>query len=213
MRKAVRENAHFGATVIKIVIDDQSYIYSVDDIRFIKAEAAAAGLKLAAHAWTPAGGHNAAEAGVDSIEHAPEIADADLALMKKNGVVLVGTEYLALRDPLRARWIDRLKRAVRANVTLVYGTDTIDEVAGQTRGTESMRGVDVWVEAGVTPRTLIQAMTTNAARLLGMDDQRGAIKAGLAADIIATPDNPLERPATLKQVTFVMKDGRIVKDK
>ena len=77
MRKAVRENVHFGATVIKIVVDDQRYVYSADDIRFIKAEAADAGLKLAAHAWTARGAHNAAEAGVDSIEHGPELSNED----------------------------------------------------------------------------------------------------------------------------------------
>ena len=62
MVKAVRENVHYGATVIKIVVDDQRYIYSTDDIAFIKDEAARAGMKLAAHAWTEPGAHNAAEA-------------------------------------------------------------------------------------------------------------------------------------------------------
>ena len=101
MRKAIRENIHYGATVIKIVVDDQRYIYSVDDIRFMKDEVAAAGLKLAAHAWTAAGAHNAADAGVDSIEHGNALIDADLALMKKNGVVLVGTEYLGVHGDAR----------------------------------------------------------------------------------------------------------------
>ena len=75
MVKAVRENLHYGATVIKIVVDDQRYIYSADDIRFIKAEAARAGVKLAAHAWTRPGAQNAAEAGVDSIEHGIDMTD------------------------------------------------------------------------------------------------------------------------------------------
>src|SRR5467141_10579 len=65
MRKAIRQNLHFGAKFIKIVVDDQRYIYSTDDIRFMIAEAHAAGVKLAAHCWTHAGAHNAAEAGVD----------------------------------------------------------------------------------------------------------------------------------------------------
>ena len=52
--------------------------------------AAAAGVKLAAHAWTEAGAHNAAAAGVDSIEHGLHLTDADLTLMKQNGVALVG---------------------------------------------------------------------------------------------------------------------------
>src|SRR5260221_1542189 len=67
MIKAIHENIHYGATVIKIVVDDQKYIYSADDIRFMVEETHRAGLKLAAHCWTRAGAHNAAEAGGDSI--------------------------------------------------------------------------------------------------------------------------------------------------
>jgi len=209
MRKAVRENVHFGATVIKIVVDDQPYIYSADDIRFLKAEASAAGLKLAAHAWTELGAHHAAEAGVDSIDHGPELTNEDLALMKKTGVVLVGTDYLSLRDG--GPWVDRLKRAHQIGVTMAYGTDVIDEVPNQTRGTEAMRGIDVWIQAGVPAKALLQAMTTNAARLMGIEATRGAIRPGLAADIIATSANPLENAAALKNVVFVMKDGRVVR--
>jgi imidazolonepropionase-like amidohydrolase len=213
MLKAVRENIHYGATVIKIVVDDQDYIYSADDIRFIKDEAHRAGLKLAAHAWTRAGAHNAAEAGVDSIEHGFDMTDEDLALAKKNGVVLVGTEYLALNEGPAGhkQWVDRLKRAYKIGITMVYGTDVIDELPDRTRGEEAMRGIDVWIEAGVPAAAILKAMTTEAVRLLGVDKQRGAIKAGMAADFIATPKNPLQDITTLKQVTFVMKNGVRIK--
>jgi len=93
MRKVIRQNILFGAKFIKIVIDDQDYIYSADDIRFMIAETHAAGVKLAAHCWTHAGAHNAAEAGVDSIEHGFRMTDEDLQLARKNNVTLVGTEF------------------------------------------------------------------------------------------------------------------------
>lgn len=211
--KAVRENAHYGATVIKIVVDDQRYIYSAEDIRFIKEEAARAGMKLAAHAWTGPGAHNAAEAGVASIEHGIDMSDADLALAKENGVTLVGTEFVVIGDEgeFHTQVVDRLKRAHRIGVTLVYGTDVIERVQGKTRGEVAITGIDPWVEAGVPARTILQAMTTNATRLLGVDDVRGAIKPGMAADLIATPEDPLINIQTLKNVTFVMKDGRVVR--
>ena len=212
--KAIRQNIHYGATLIKIVVDDQRYIYSPDDIKFVIQEAGKAGLKVAAHAWTHAGAHNAAEAGVASIEHGFDMTDEDLELAKRNKVVLVGTDYLALRDRNNhAKWIDRLRRAYKVGVTMAYGTDVIDEVAGQTRGTEAMSGIDPWVEAGVPPKVILQAMTINAARLLGVDKERGALRQGLAADIIATPENPLENINTLKQVSFVMKNGVTIKGK
>ncbi len=213
MIKAIRQNAHYGATVIKIVVDDQRYIYSSDDIKFMIEEAGRMGLKLAAHCWTRAGAHNAAVAGVASIEHGFDMTDEDLAIAKKNGVVLVGTDYLALDDSPKnhAQWVDRLKRANKLGVTMAYGTDATDEKAGQTRGSETMRGIDPWVEAGIAPKDILQAMTINAARLMGVEKERGALRQGFAADIIAVPENPLENINTLKKVSFVMKNGAVIK--
>ncbi|HEX9422394.1 MAG TPA: amidohydrolase family protein [Pyrinomonadaceae bacterium] len=222
MRKAIRENIHFGAKVIKIVVDDQQYIYSVDDIKYIVAEAASAGLKVAAHCLTEQGARNAAEGGVASIEHGFRMSDEALQIAKRNNVVLVGTEfteqaaeYLGLPPPIAKQFhdvfIDRLKRAYKIGVTMAYGTDTFFAVEGQTRGTLAISYIDSFIEAGVPAKDTLRIMTTNAARLLGVDKQRGAIKAGQAADIIATPENPLDNLLTLKQVSFVMKDGKVFK--
>ncbi len=217
MIKAIRENIHYGATVIKIVVDDQKYIYSADDIRFMVEETHRAGLKLAAHCWTRAGAHNAAEAGVDSIEHGQMMTNEDLELAKKNHVVLVGTDFTesAARvngmPDMHSVFVDRLKRAYHIGVTMAFGTDVIAYVPGETRGTQAAEYVDSWVEAGVPAKDTIRAMTINAARLLGVDGDRGAIKPGLAADIIATPENPLENIQAVRKVQFVMKDGSVFK--
>lgn len=222
MRKGIRENIHFGAKVIKIVVDDQEYIYSVDDIKFIVAEAAGAGVKVAAHCMTEKGAHNAAEAGVASIEHGFQMSNETLQLAKQNNVVLVGTDfteeaagYLGLPPPIAKQFhgafIDRLKRAYKIGVTMAYGTDIFIAVEGKTRGTLAISFIDSFVEAGVPAKDILRIMTTNAARLLGVDKQRGAIKVGQAADIIATTENPLDNIQTLKKVTFVMKDGKVFK--
>jgi imidazolonepropionase-like amidohydrolase len=213
MVKAIRQNIHYGATVIKIVVDDQRYIYSTDDIRFMIDEAGRAGMKLAAHAWTRQGARNAAAAGVASIEHGLAMADEDLEIAKKNNVVLVGTEFLGLSDAKwRPQWVDRLRRAYKLGVMMAYGTDVIDEVDGETRGTLSISGIEPWIEAGIPPKVLLQAMTANAARLLGVEKERGAIRTGMAADIIATAGNPLDDPSALKKVLFVMKNGVVIKE-
>lgn len=213
MVKAIRENIHYGATVIKIVVDDQQYIYSVEDIKFMIDEAARAGVKLAAHCWTLPGARNAALASVASIEHGFDMTDEVLEIAKRNGVVLVGTDYLALRtnDKAHKQWVDRLRRAYKIGVTMAYGTDVIDQRPGQTRGTETIMGIDPWVEAGVPPREILKAMTITAARLMGVEKERGLLREGLAADIIAVTDNPLEKIDTLKKVTFVMKNGNVIK--
>lgn len=54
-------------------------------------------------------------------------------------------------------------------------------------------------------------LTTHGARLLGISQQRGAVRAGMAADLIATPESPLEVIATLQRVQFVMKEGVIIR--
>src|SRR4026208_892385 len=222
MRKAIRENIHFGARVIKIVVDDQRYIYSVDDIKFMVAEAAAAGLKLAAHCVTEQGARNAAEAGVTSIEHGFEMSDEVLAIAKKKNVVLVGTEFtekawMAYEMPAELakrfhdRSVDRLKRAYKIGVTMAFGSDLIFWASDETRGTWTMSQIDSLVEAGIPPRDILLEMTTNAAQLLGVEKTRGAIKPGLFADIVATLENPLDNINTLKQVNFVMKNGKVFK--
>jgi len=210
--KAIRENIYFGANVLKIVVDDQRYLYSVDDLMFIVSEAARAGVKVAAHTWTAAGAHNAVEAGVASIEHAQRITDEDLATAKRKGVILVGTDFQTIEYQVAERpvWLDRLKRAHRAGVAMAFGTDVIHGV-GAERGRLAMTGIDPWMDAGIPALALLQAMTVNAARLLGVSQDRGSLRAGMAADIIATEGNPLENPQTLKRVTFVMRNGRVIK--
>ena len=95
---------------------------------------------------------------------------------------------------------------------MAYGTDVIDHIEGQTRGTIAISGIEPWIEAGIPPKVLLQAMTMNAARLLGVDKERGSIRVGMAADIIATEGNPLDDANALKKVVFVMKNGVAVRN-
>lgn len=81
-----------------------------------------------------------------------------------------------------------------------------------TRGRLSIETIDNWVEAGIPNKVILQALTTNAARILGVEKERGALRVGMKADIIATVANPLENIQTLKAVTFVMKNGSVFKE-
>ncbi|HEX8097322.1 MAG TPA: amidohydrolase family protein, partial [Pyrinomonadaceae bacterium] len=170
---------------------------------------------------TERGARNAAEAGVASIEHGIQMSDEALQLAKRNNVVLVGTEftvklseYLGLppeaAKEFHANYVDRLKRAYKIGVPMVYGSDAFFDVP-ETRGEQALEIIDSFVEAGVANKDLLRYMTTDAARLLGVENRRGAIKTGLRADIIATRESPLDNILTLKQVAFVMKDGKVYK--
>jgi imidazolonepropionase-like amidohydrolase len=217
IRKAVRENIHFGARVIKLVVDDQPYIYSREDIRAAVDEASRAGLKVAAHCVTEAGARNAIEAGVASIEHGTTMSDALLALARERKVVLVGTDFTADllgrmgMSALYPTIVDRFRRAQRIGTPMAFGSDVYIEVPGQARGPLAASLVRTATEAGIAPRLWLQMMTVNAARLLGLEGERGRIAPGLAADIIAVRGNPLDNPAALQDVVFVMKDGRVVR--
>ena len=218
MRKAVRENVTFGAKVIKIVVDDQPYLYTADDVRILVREAAAAGMKVAAHCGTDAGSRIAAEGGVASVEHAYRATNPTLELMKAKGVYLVGTDFTKQAshemgmDEYHDWVVDRLKRAYQIGVPVAFGTDVCFVKDGETRGTLSTEFVTSFVEAGVSPKQILQAMTTSAARLMGMEKERGAIAPGYWADIVATPENPLQSIDTVRRVSFVMKSGRVIRN-
>jgi len=197
--RAVRENIYYGAKVIKVVVDDQPYIYSADDLRLVVDEAAKAGLKVAAHCVTRAGAHNATVAGVASIEHGSAISDEDIEVARTNHVVLVNLPTAVLR------------RAHASGAVIAFGTDESFGMPGVTRGEKAMAFIDIFAKAGLSAGATLQAMTSTAARLLGVDKDRGAIRPGMAADLIATPRNPMDDIATLKQVSFVMKDGRVIR--
>ncbi|MEJ7861975.1 MAG: amidohydrolase family protein [Pyrinomonadaceae bacterium] len=222
LKKAVRENIHYGALVIKLVVDDQRYIYSVDDIKFVIEEAHLAGMKVAAHAWTEKGARNAAEAGVDSIEHGVRIDDETLAIAKSKNVALVPTPFTEIdareggnpngnKEVDKIWFADVIKRANKIGVTLVFGPDVIFSTKEYPRGRLSIETIDNWKEAGIPPSVILQSLTTNAAQLLGVEKTRGSLKIGMRADIIAVGDNPLDKIETLKKVSFVMKNGKVFK--
>lgn len=220
LRRAIRENIYFGAQVIKIVVDAQQYVYSAEDIRFVVDEAHTAGVPVAAHVQSERGAHNAIEGGVDSIEHAWKISDLDLALARKKGIALVPTDTpeallanygmdAAQATRVYAAHRERLKRAVQANVPIVFGTDIMFDMKERSRGELAIDFVDSMLDAGMTPANILESMTSQAAKLLGVADQRGSLRTGAAADLIAVRGNPLSDIHTLREVVFVMKDGAI----
>lgn len=206
--------------MIKIVVDGQKYTYSADDIRFIVAEANRAGVKVAAHVQTERGARAAIEAGVASIEHGWVMSDEDLSLAKSKGVVLVSTNFTIAAllaggtEPddakrLHEKYVARLKRAWSAGVEVVFGTDVMVGMRGRTRGELAIEYIDSFREAGISAPEIVRAMTTRAAVLLGVENERGSIRVGMAADLVATSENLLHAIDGLKKINFVMKGGRV----
>jgi imidazolonepropionase-like amidohydrolase len=217
MKKAIRQNILYGAKVIKIVVDDQPYLYSPDDIRFMVSEAANAGMKVAAHCWTDKGARNAVEGGLASIEHGIHMADDTLSFAKQRNVVLDATPFTkemaaTMGAPVwHTEFVDLLRRAYKLGVPMTFGSDLDVEIPGQTRGEMAAAAVENYIEAGIPAKITLQIWTVNGSNLLGVAKERGSIKPGMFADIIATPQNPLDDIHALQHVTFVLKNGRVIK--
>jgi imidazolonepropionase-like amidohydrolase len=223
IRKAVRQNIYYGADAIKMVADNSAFHYSEKEIRAAVEEAHSAGLHVSIHVMEGEAARNVILGGADSIEHGFTLSDELLQLMKEKGTVLVGTDFpaghLARLDPtgelfesakeMGDKIIDRLKRAHKIGVKLVFGTDTVANLPGKNRGEMMLDYLAIWDAAGIPPADSLRAMTVDAAQFLQVDKTRGAIAKGLAADIIATPENPLEDLQALRKVMFVMKNGKV----
>ncbi len=83
------------------------------------------------------------------------------------------------------------------------------DVKGRTRGQLAIEYIDSFQEAGIGALEILRAMTSRAAVLLGVEKDRGSIRVGMSADLVATPVNPLRDVNGLKRIDFVMKDGRV----
>jgi imidazolonepropionase-like amidohydrolase len=214
--KAVRQNALFGAKVIKICVDCKPWGYSVDEIRLFIAEAAKAGLKVEGHVQTVDGARRAIEAGIWSIAHDSGLTDEMHKMMAQKGIWRAGTEtpisLTGHTNPQRyQRTVSGLKNAYDNKVPLTFSTDADYYVPGKTRGQVAIEFIETWKAAGIPAPDIIRAMTINGFKASELERTRGPIKTGLIADLIAVRGNPLENIDALRDVQFVMKDGMVFK--
>ena len=214
--RAVRRNALFGATVIKICVDCKPWGYTTDEIRLFISEAARAGLRVEGHVQTVDGARRAIEAGIWSIAHDAGLTPEMHRGMAERGIFRAGTETpLSLTGhttPERyERTVASLRNAYDLGVPLTFSTDADYYVPGMTRGEVAIEFIETWKAAGIPPADILRAMTTTGYRVSETETTRGPIRVGLAADLIAVRGNPLENIDALRTVDFVMKDGMVFK--
>ena len=100
--------------------------------------------------------------------------------------------------------LEMCRRAHAAGVRIAFGTDS-----GVSAHGDNAMEFSLLVRAGLTPLEAIQAATINAAEHLQIEDETGALRPGLAADIIAVSGDPLADVTELERVRFVMRAGRV----
>lgn len=222
IKKAVRKNIYYGATTIKLVADQFPYYYNEEDIRAAVDEAKKAGLKVTVHVVGGEAAKNVIMGGAAAIEHGFFLDDELLQLMKDKGTFLVGTDFSfdnwyaygmdsAQAKNLNLKIVDRLKRAYKIGTKMAFGTDIIIDIPGLNRLQTNLKVLQTWKQAEIPNAYILQTMTIFAAELLDMETRRGVLEKTYQADIIAMPSDPLQDINAIKNVTFVMKDGKIIK--
>lgn len=214
--KAVRQNALFGARVIKICVDCKPWGYTTDEIRLVIREAAKAGLKVEGHVQTIDGGKRAVEAGIWSIAHDNGMTDELHKQMAVKGVWRAGTETpISLTghttQPRYDHTVAMLRNAWENKVPLTFSTDADYYVPGKTRGEVAIEFIETWKAAKIPPPDILRVMTTNGYRVSETEKVRGPIRVGMYADLIAVAGNPLEQIDALRDVRFVLKNGMVFK--
>jgi Imidazolonepropionase and related amidohydrolases len=160
------------------------------------------------------------QAGVVSIDHADQLSDETMRLMKEKQIFAVPTfaifEYFAdhaatpeqgahQRQMLDVK-AQEFKKQVAAGVPMAVGSD----VGPFPHGTQAREFV-LMVKYGMSPLAVLQADLLNGRKLLGWDWQIGALQAGYLADVVAVPGDPLQDISALQNVSFVMKGGVVFK--
>ncbi|MGA6205967.1 metal-dependent hydrolase family protein [Nocardia testacea] len=226
VRKAVRYQIKHGAQLIKVCVSGGvmsltgapgAQHYSTEELRAIVDEAHRRGLRVAAHTHGAEAVKEAVGAGIDCIEHGFLVDEEAIDLMVREGTYLVPTTRLAdamdvskAAPELQAKAAEMfprartsVKAAFDAGVKIAVGTDAPAIPHG--RNADELVAL---VERGLDPLSVLRAATVTAAELIQVDD-RGRLAAGLLADVIGVPGDPLADITVTQQVRFVMKGGKV----
>ncbi len=196
------------------------YQYTEAQLAAAVEEANRLGTFVGVHAMGEPGTLYAAQAGVASIDHATQLSDETMRLMKEKGIFAVPTftifeffathresqDQAATESAILDYKIAEFKKQIAAGVPFAVGSD----VGPFPHGTQA-RELTLMVRYGMKPLAVLQADMINGAKLLRWDGQIGELKAGYYADIVAVPGNPLDDISVVEHVRFVMKNGVVVR--
>ena len=192
------------------------YQYTEAQLAAAVAEAARLGTKVGVHCMGEPGALWAAQAGVESIDHAAQLSDATMRIMREKHIPAIPTftifEYFAnhAENPAAAKaehealdyHIQQFKRQIAAGIPFAVGSD----VGPFPHGTQA-RELVLMVQYGMKPLAVLQADMLEGAKVLMWEGQIGDLKPGYFADIVAVPGNPLDDISVTQRVSFVMKGG------
>jgi len=225
--RAVREQIGRGADVVKVYADyrwgpngEARPTFTLDELQLIVELAASSGRPVVAHASTPEGMRRAIQAGVQTIEHGDGGTTEIWELMREREVALCPTlaagdaitrygGWNPATDPVPDRISAKrssFRAALDARVTICNGSDV-----GVFSHGDNARELELLVDYGMRAGDALIAATGGNARALDLTD-RGMIKPGLLADLVAVSGDPSRDIAALRAVRLVMLGGRLVRE-
>jgi len=226
LARVVRDQIGRGADWIKVYADyrwgpngETRPTFTLGELEQIVEIARTSGRPVVAHSSTPEGMRRATLAGVETIEHGDAGTPEVFRLMKEHNVALcptiaAGDAILRYRgwkhgDPEPARIAEKrasVRAAMEAGVTMCSGSD----VGVFTHG-ENGRELELMVDYGIAPLQTLRAATSTNARLLHMEEQIGSVRPGLLADLVAVRGDPVRDIHAVRDISFVMKGGAVVR--
>jgi len=230
---AVRQRYKDGADGIKLTVtggvlsvakSGENPQFSQEEVEAVVKAAKDYGMWVAVHAHGSIGMKRAVIAGVDSVEHGTFMTDEVMDLMIKNDTYYVPTisagEFVAEKSKIDNYFPEIVRpkaasvgpqigstfaKAYKKGVKIAFGTD----VGVQPHGTNWKEFVYM-VQYGMPPIETIESATIKTAQLLGIESDLGSIDVGKIADLVAVQGNPLKDIYSMKNISFVMKDGVVV---
>jgi imidazolonepropionase-like amidohydrolase len=232
VRHVVRFEVKNGADVIKAAVSggvlslaDEVDVpqFTPDEMKALVDESHRLRKKVAVHCHGDQAAKDAIAAGVDSIEHGSFMKPDTLALMKSKGIFLTPTlmasEWIMGKldlypPPLQAKAkaataarSDMFRNAVKAGVKISFGTDAAVFPHGQ-----NAKEFKLMVDLGMAPIDALISATSVDAELLGITQKVGTLEKGKLADVIAMPGDPTSDITATERVSFVMKEGKVIRN-
>ena len=219
LARVVRDQIGKGADWIKMYADyrwgpmaGSRPTFSVEELKLAVETAKSAGVPVAVHANTAEGMRRATLAGVETIEHGGEGTPDIFKLMAEHHVALCPTITAGAgpwppvnpNSPAAMRKRESFKAALDAGVTIINGSDV-----GTFPHGDNARELEAMVAYGMPIVGAIKSATSVAAKVLHMENQIGAVKQGLFADLVAFDGDPTKEIGAIRRVRFVMKGGTV----